>query len=206
MARWEWILLHPGEQELIDRARNGDLDAFTDLVCRYEKKVFTAAYRIMGNYSDACDLAQEVFIRVYQALPRFRGDCSFITWLYRITANLCRDELRRQGRQKKNSLDEMLASSAGNSLPVDQCPSPCESLERREFQEMVQGCLNELPEEFRLVLIMREIQGLSYDEIAATLDISLGTVKSRLSRARQAFRQKISGRRELLAFRPRLVK
>ncbi|HHW44029.1 MAG TPA: sigma-70 family RNA polymerase sigma factor [Desulfotomaculum sp.] len=198
--------MHPGEQELIDRARNGDLDAFTDLVCRYEKKVFTAAYRIMGNYSDACDLAQEVFIRVYQALPRFRGDCSFITWLYRITANLCRDELRRQGRQKKNSLDEMLASSAGKSLPVDQCPSPCESLERREFQEIVQGCLNELPEEYRLVLIMREIQGLSYDEIAATLDISLGTVKSRLSRARQAFRQKISGRRELLAFRPRLVK
>jgi RNA polymerase sigma-70 factor (ECF subfamily) len=98
--------LHPDvrdldERELIKRSAAGDLEAFSELVRRYEKKVFTVAYRFTGNYSDASDLAQEVFIRVYQALPRFRGEASFNTWLYRITANLCRDELRRQKRHKK---------------------------------------------------------------------------------------------------------
>lgn len=198
--------MHPDDQELIDRSVAGDLEAFSELVRRYEKKVFTVAFRFTGNYSDASDLAQEVFIRVYQALPRFRGEASFTTWLYRITANLCRDELRRQKRHKKTSLDEMAANPTGPLPPIEDSLSPDDVLERREFQEMVQACLNELPEEYRLVLVMREIQGLSYAEIAAALDISPGTVKSRLSRARQAFRQKISGRRELFTFRPRLVK
>lgn len=191
---------------LVQKCKKGDLDAFDELVKRYENKVFTIAYRFVGNYADANDLAQETFIRVYQALPLFRGDSSFATWLYRIAANVCRDELRRQHRQKKVSLDEMISQPGGGASLTDNALSPEESLEKNELQQLVQQCLNTLSDEHRLILVMREIQGLSYDEIAVTLDCSLGTVKSRLNRARQALKQKMLGVRELFDIPSRLVK
>ncbi|OAT79448.1 RNA polymerase sigma factor [Desulfotomaculum copahuensis] len=192
------------DMELVARSRSGDLDAFEKLIGRYEKKVFTTTYRFVGNYADASDLSQETFIRVYQSLASFRGDCSFATWVYRISANVCRDELRRRGRQKNVSLEEMAFSPNGKERPGGGVRSPEEIYECSELQCMVQECLRELPEEFRLVLIMRELQGLTYDEIAAALDVSPGTVKSRLSRGRQALKQKITDRRELLGLHPRL--
>lgn len=197
--------MHP-DDILVQKCKKGDLDAFDELVKRYENKVFTVAYRFVGNYADANDLAQETFIRVYQALPSFRGESSFATWLYRIAANVCRDELRRQHRQKKVSLDEMMSQPGGGISLADNSLSPEESLEKNELQQAVQQFLNTLSDEHRLILVMREIQGLSYDEIAVSLDCSLGTVKSRLNRARQALKQKMLGARELFDMPSRLVK
>lgn len=189
--------MQPPDEVLVDRSKKGDLDAFEELVRRYEGKVYGMAYRFMGNHADAGDLAQEGFIRLYQALPGFRGDSSFSTWMYRIVANACRDELRRRQRQRNVSLDELVESAAGN-MPVHSTEeSPEDAAERNELQEYVQQCLSSLSEEHRLILIMREMQGLSYEEIAAALECSLGTVKSRLNRARHALKDKIKARREL---------
>lgn len=189
--------MHLPDEVLVSKSKNGDLDAFEELVRRYEGKVYGMAFRFMGNHADAMDLAQEGFIRLYQNLPGFRGDSSFSTWMYRVVANACRDELRRRQRQRSVSLEEM-ADSAGGSIPVPSAEvSPEEAAERNELQEYVQMCLNSLSEEHRLILIMREIQGLSYDEIADTLDCSLGTVKSRLNRARHALKDRVAMHREL---------
>lgn len=191
--------MQPADEILIKKSKNGDMEAFELLVRRYENKVYTVAYRFLGNHADASDLAQETFLRLYQALPGFRGDSSFMTWLYRITANACRDELRRQQRYHTVSLD----SEAGNNntqaflQAPGHIPSPEEAVEKKEFNETIQQCLNNLSEEHRLVLVMREIQGMSYEEIAGVLNCSLGTVKSRLNRARQAFREIFSSKREL---------
>lgn len=194
------------DDTLVQKCKKGDLDAFDELVKRYENKVFTIAYRFVGNYTDANDLAQETFIRVYHALPSFRGDSSFATWLYRIASNVCRDELRRQRRQKKVSLDELMSQPGGNASLADNSMTPEEVLEKNELQRAVQQCLDTLSDEHRLILVMREIQGLSYEEIAVSLDCSLGTVKSRLNRARQALKQKMTGARELLGMPSRLLK
>lgn len=196
--------MHPDDELLVDRSRKGDLDAFDELVRRYEGKVYTIAYRFMGNHADAGDLAQDAFIRAYRALPTFRGDSSFATWLYRIASNVCRDEIRRQQRHKKVSLDEVMAQPGGNPSLVAREISPQESIERNELQELVQGQLNALSEDHRLILVMREIQGLSYEEIAAALECTLGTVKSRLNRARQTLRQRVLDHRELFDIEFRL--
>lgn len=182
--------------ELVAKSRTGDLNAFEELVHRYENKIFNFIYRFIGNWADASDLSQETFIRVYKSLSGFRQNSSFAAWLYRIAANICRDELRKKRRQSKISLDEIAASSE-ISFTEKGLDCPEKSLEQRERQEMIQKCLNNLPHDYRLVLVMREMQNLSYNEIAEALDCSIGTVKSRLSRARLSFKQKIIAEREL---------
>ncbi len=191
--------------ELIKKSKAGDLDAFEELVRLYEKKVFTLVYRFVGNWADAHDLAQETFIKVFQSLPTLREDGSFAAWLHQVTANVCRDELRKKRRQPKASLDDLMTSSGGISIPDqgDGCPET--ALERWEMSEAVQGILNSLADDYRLILLMREVEGMTYDEIAAALDISLGTVKSRLSRARQAFKQKLLAQRKHFRILPRLA-
>lgn len=195
------------DQLLIERSKRGDRQAFEELVKLYETKVYNVAYRVMGNHADACDLAQEAFIKIYQALPGFRGDASFNTWLYHITVNVCRDELRRRQRRQVVYIDE----TSGNGPSVletadNPVPTPEEELERSQTKELVQECLNQLSDDYRMILVMREMQDLSYDEIAKILDCSLGTVKSRLSRARQAFKEKISKHTELFIHKDRLAK
>ncbi len=197
--------MHP-DDILVQQSKSGNIDAFDELIKRYESKIYTVAYKFTGNHADANDLAQETFIRVYQSLPSFRGDSSFATWIYRIASNVCRDELRRQQRRKKISLDEMMSQPGGNLSLADDGVSPEVSLEKSELQRAVQRCLNTLSDEQRLILIMREIQELSYDEIAAALDCSLGTVKSRLNRSRQALKQKVMVDRELLTLISRQAK
>jgi len=184
------------------------MEAFEQLVRRYENKVYTVAYRFLGNHADASDLAQDTFLRLYHALPGFRGESSFMTWLYRITANACRDEIRRQQRYHVVSLDNETANSGDHfmSRVSGMIPSPEEVVERKEFNNMIQQCINGLSDEHRLILVMREVQGLSYEEIADILKCSLGTVKSRLSRARQAFKEKFNGQRELFGKDSRLAK
>ncbi|MFZ5595874.1 MAG: RNA polymerase sigma factor [Bacillota bacterium] len=189
--------MHPEDDLLVERSRNGDREAFDELVRRYQGKVYTVAYRFMGNHADAGDLAQEAFIRAYQALSSFRGECSFATWLYRIASNVCRDEIRKQGRRKKVSLDEIMDRTGGGPVLAARDPSPEESLEMVEMREMVQGYLGLLPDDHRLILVLRDIQGMSYEEIALSLKCNMGTVKSRLNRARQALKELVIRHGEL---------
>jgi len=190
--------LHYTDEDLVQKIKNGDIDAFDQLVQRYEGKIYSVAYRFMGNHADAGDLAQDTFIRMYQALPSFRGDSSFATWLYRVAANACRDELRKRQRRRSVSMDEMIEASPANMPAAASDYSPEETAQRHETQRQVQECLNQLSNDHRLILVMREIQGLSYEEIASVLDCSLGTVKSRISRARNALKEKIKEQGELL--------
>lgn len=200
--------MQPADDILINRSKNGDLEAFELLVKRYENKVYTVAYRFLGNHADASDLAQEAFLRLYQSLPGFRGESGFMTWMYRITANVCRDELRRRQKHQVISLDAEDVNNQNNNIAQlpGRDPTPEEALEKKEFNDFIQECLLSLSEEHRLVLIMREIQDMSYEEIAEVLKCSLGTVKSRLNRARMAFREKYNARRELYGQNARLAK
>lgn len=191
-------MVHFPDEVLVQKSKNGDMDAFDELVRRYESKIYGLAYRFMGNHADASDLAQDTFIRLYQALEGFRGDAAFSTWLYRIAANICRDELRKRQRRRSVSMDEMMDASPANTPTADDSYSPEETVQRREVQRQVQLCLNQLSDDHRLILIMREIHGLSYEEIAGVLQCSLGTVKSRISRARNALKEKMSRQGELL--------
>ncbi|MHB1125718.1 MAG: RNA polymerase sigma factor [Bacillota bacterium] len=182
------------DDDLIARSRKGEEEAFEALVSRYQRQVYTVAYRFMGNHDDASDLAQEAFIRAFYSMKSFRGDSSFKTWIHQIVANVCRDELRKRQRQQTVSLDEpyltedgpMARQASGWDL------SPEQLYEEKEGSEHLQKLIDELPPEYRMVLVMREIQDMSYEEIASQLDCSLGTVKSRLSRARKILRDKIS--------------
>ncbi|ABO50796.1 RNA polymerase, sigma-24 subunit, RpoE [Desulforamulus reducens MI-1] len=196
------------DQLLVERSKKGDREAFEHLVRLYENKVYTIAYRLMGNHADASDLAQDAFIKIYQALPNFRGDSSFSTWIYHITVNVCRDELRKRQRRPTVSLDDN-SSDSNNSNTYEirsNDPGPEEMLDRSETQAMIQACLNTLSDDYREIIVMREIQELAYEEIAEILGCSLGTVKSRLSRARQALKEKISKQMELITPAKRLAK
>lgn len=175
------------EHELLNRARDGDQAAFGELVRLYEKKVYALTLRMCKNPEDAAEAAQEAFLAAWQGLKFFRGESSFSTWLYRLASNASVDLLRREQRHK---------AAAGPSLNdedtfidiVDDAPSPQLSAERRELKEQVEAGLRELTPEHRAVLILREMHQLSYDEIAAALDLDTGTVKSRISRARKQLR------------------
>lgn len=194
------------DELLVERAKRGDAEAFEQLASQYYRKVYNIAYRVIGNPEDASDVAQEAFERAYLSLPEFRGDSSFQTWLLRITNNACLDELRRRKRRKVTSLDEPMSVEDGEmdrQLAIaDEADGPEQALERLEVQRVVQESINALDEEYRVVVVMRDIQGYSYNEIAETLGINLGTVKSRLNRARHALKEML-GRLELLA--PRVV-
>ncbi len=181
------------DEELVDKSQAGDLQAFEELVCRYERKIYTLAYRMTGNYHDANDLAQEAFLRAFQAIKGFRGDSSFSTWLCRIAANVCRDELKKRYRTPVDYLDEEISfgeQEVKKQVPVDE-PGPAELYEKHELQRELQALIDTLTPEYRVAIILRDIQGLSYEEIAEQLECSLGTVKSRISRARSFLKEKI---------------
>ncbi|HHY36304.1 MAG TPA: sigma-70 family RNA polymerase sigma factor [Firmicutes bacterium] len=181
------------DAELVRRCRQGQQAAFAELVERYEKKVYNLAYRMLGDGEEARDLAQEAFLKAYYALPDFRGESTFSTWLYRITTNLCLDVLRRRKNNIAFSLDEPLQTEKGalaRQLPAEG-EGPEGIVERQELRQLIQRLIDTLPPEQRLVLVMREFQDLTYEEIAAALQCSLGTVKSRLSRARRALKEKL---------------
>lgn len=174
------------EQELIKAAAGGDADAFGTLVERYQDKVYHLALRMCGQEEDAADVAQEAFLAAWRGLPAFRGEAGFATWLYRLTSNAAIDHLRRAKRQRGDvSLDD---ADLGLDAP-DQAPSPQERAEGAELRRAVAQGLGRLSEDHRQVLVLREVQGLRYEEIAGALDLDLGTVKSRIARARGALRK-----------------
>lgn len=173
-------------EELARSAAQGDEEAFAQLVTLHEKRVYTLALRLTGNREDASDVAQEAFLSAWRGLPAFRGDAGFSTWLYRLTSNAAVDHLRKTRRQRTEaSLDD-----AAQSQDVrDTAPTPQERAESGDLREAVRWGLGELSDEHRRVLMLREYQELSYEEIAGRLNVDLGTVKSRLSRARGALRK-----------------
>lgn len=174
------------EQELVRAAAGGDTEAFEQLVRTYENKIYHLALRMCGSSEEAGDIAQEAFLAAWRGLPSFRGESNFATWLYRLTSNAAIDYLRRQKKERGDmSLDdEELGLDA-----VDTGPGPQDAAEQTEVQSAVAAGLRQLSEGHRQVLVLREIQGLSYEEIAAVLEVDLGTVKSRISRARTALRK-----------------
>ena len=170
------------EKQLIRQAAQGDRDAFARLLERYQKQVYHQALRMVGSPEDAADMTQEAFFKVWQGLPGFQGDSSLSTWLYRLTNNVCIDFLRRE---KKRRGELSLDADDSAALPLAaSAPSPQLSLERKELRQAIEAGLAQLSDEHRQVLVLREISGLSYDEIAGLLELSPGTVKSRIARAR----------------------
>lgn len=189
------------ERLLVEKSKSGDIGAFEQLVENYQKKVFNIALRMIGNYDDAGDLTQEVFIRVFKSIKSFKEQSSFSTWLYRITTNVCLDELRKRKNKKVISLDEELKlddSEVKRQIESDD-PSPEETAEKEELKKIIKKAINDLTEEHRVVIVLRDIQGFSYEEISRIINCPEGTVKSRINRARQALKELLKSKRELLS-------
>jgi RNA polymerase sigma-70 factor (ECF subfamily) len=167
---------------LIARARHGDLDAFDALVRVHQDRVYHLAYRVTGNHEDAADAAQDAFVRAYQALPRFRGDAAFSTWLHRIATNAALDLIRR--RPAHAPVDLSLADRGPGG--------PEHEADRRETGRRVHAALAQIPAEFRVAVVLRDLQGFDYEEIARILAVPVGTVRSRISRGREALRTRLS--------------
>ena len=173
------------ENAVILQVQQGDANAFEALVTAYQKQVYSLALRTVGNPEDAADLSQEAFLRAYRSIGSFRGDSKFSVWLYRLTTNICIDFLRSKGRKPTVSLTMENDDEETQELDVaDDRFDPEENFQRAELQRAVQRGLNSLPEEFRTILILRELEGMSYAEIGEILHLEEGTVKSRLFRAR----------------------
>ena len=174
------------EAAVIERILAGDVNAYEELVTAYDKNVYNLALRMVRNEEDAADMAQEAFIKAYNSLSNFRGDSKFSVWLYRIVSNVCLDFLRKQGKRSTVSLSVEDSDGEDAQLDIpDETQSPHQLLERKLTREAVRRALDELPEEHRQILLLREIQGLSYEEIAQALSLEAGTVKSRIFRARK---------------------
>ena len=178
------------EKELISRAKEGDQDAFGQLVLTHQNKVYTLCVHLLGSREDAEDLAQEAFLKAWRSLDGFLGESSFTTWMHRLTTNLCLDHLRKQSRRQNVSVAVSLDDEEATvPEPVDQSGDPHEELERAERQRALAKRLQELPEHYKKPLVMREVGGMSYQEIADALELDLGTVKSRIARARESLRK-----------------
>ena len=188
------------DEELIALSREGDLDAFNRLVERYQSRVYRLAYRMVGAAS-ADDAAQDAFISAFKSLRSFRGG-NFRSWLLRITANVCRDQLRASKRKGGASLDEML--EAGAWAPPSTGRSPEEAATDAELNAAIMAAVAALPPDQRVVLVLIDIEGYSYEETAEAVAASLGTVKSRLSRAREKVRDAFRASPELLPAQYRL--
>lgn len=178
------------EQQLVLRAKAGDDEAFAQLMRDNEKRIYNLTLRMTGNPEDAMDLAQEAFLNAWCGLKFFKGDSAFSTWVYRLASNACIDHLRRQKRRQDISapmpVDE--EDDTPPDIPDDRF-QPEQELERQELRNAVSAGLSRLSDEHRQVLVMREINGLSYQEIADVLDLEAGTVKSRIARARNSLRK-----------------
>lgn len=175
-------------RELIVRAQEGDPQALTQIVLGQQHYVYSIAMSVLKNPEDAADLTQEAFIRLFRALPQYNGESRFTTWLYRLVVNLCRDELRRRGRQvavAPPSPDDEETDQLASIADDDRWTNPAEALDTRELREQVRQALGQLEEHYRLVLTLYYFEDLKYTDIAEILDIPLNTVKSHIRRGKE---------------------
>lgn len=191
------------EPALIRSAQQGDIDAFNRLVLAYQQQVFNVAFRIMGEESAAADAAQEAFISAYKHVQSFRGG-SFKSWLLRIVTNACYDELRKRKRRPATSLEDLSSEEDGEFELPSTADGPETIVQRHEMAAMLQAGISSLPDDQRVALVLSDVQGLSYEEIAEITNSHLGTVKSRLSRARGKLREYLQSHGELLPAQYRL--
>jgi RNA polymerase sigma-70 factor, ECF subfamily len=176
------------DQALVDRSRAGDLDAFEKLVEKYRQRVWRLAYNVLRDREDAWDVAQEAFVRAWQALASFRGQSAFYTWLFRITMNVASDRLRQRGARGRAFGTERVGEEEMERTMADEDATPDERAARTEQRERIQRALAELPEHHRAIIMLSDLEGLSYREIADVLEIPMGTVMSRLHNARKRLR------------------
>lgn len=189
------------ERELVERAKKGDVEAFEQLIEGCEKKVFNIAFRMIANYDDAKEIAQEVFLKAFKSISKFKGDSLFSTWIYKITTNVCLDEIRKRKNKKIVSLDEEIEMD-GNEVKrqiKDEGPGPENEAENNEVKKAVIDSINALPDDYKTVIVLRDIQGFSYGEIARFINCPEGTVKSRINRARQSLKNILEKKKELLS-------
>jgi RNA polymerase sigma-70 factor (ECF subfamily) len=176
----------PGDSpELLSRLRAGDRRAFEELIRTHQHRVYAVALRMLGNAAEAQDVAQEAFLRAHRGLAEFRGEARLSTWLYAIASRLCLNRLTRSERRLARHGEETLARL------VDGAPGPHQALERGELEEALHRAIGELPEDRRIVVILRDVEGLAYEEIAEALELPVGTVRSRLHRARLDLKEKL---------------
>jgi RNA polymerase sigma-70 factor (ECF subfamily) len=175
----------PPDAALLARLRAGEARAFEELVIAHQHRVFGVALRMLGSRAEAEDIAQEAFLRAHGAVADFRGDARLSTWLYAIVSRLCLNRLASAERRLARHGDEVLVRLPGHEA------DPAASLERREMESALHRAIAELPEERRIVVVLRDLEGLSYDEIAAALALEPGTVRSRLHRGRAELRERL---------------
>jgi len=186
---------------LVERSRAGDRQAFNDLIYRHEKRAYQYAFRLTSNPEEASDIVADAFVRVYNALGNFKGNSAFTTWLYRIITN-CYLDARKKDKSKFNvSLDSTVTTGEGEveRQIEDDGPGPAEEAERNARESAMQRALNKIPEYQKSMLIMYHVENLTYEEIADSLDLPIGTVKSRLNRARLSLRELLAKESELFS-------
>lgn len=184
---------------LIRAVQAGDMAAFDELVLKYKDRLFNLVYWFLGDYQDANDCAQETFIKVFKSIKKFRFESTFSTWLYRIAINTCKNKIKSSAyRWKKKTVSLETSNSSKNGNPfseiVNGSPTPVVALEKKERMMRIQKAINSLPEEQNKVVVLRDIQGLSYQDISDITGLNLGTVKSRLARGRLALKNRLKGR------------
>ena len=195
------------ELQLIKQAKKGDLQAFNDLVLTYQEAVYNCSYRMLGDPAGAADITQETFITAYHKIDKFK-DGSFKAWLLRVATNKCLDEFRRQKRHPDTALepvskDEQETFDSPYWL-ADDSPSPEDQVNQAELNQAIQDCLSRLPEDFRTVVVMVDMQDMNYDDTSQVIGIPLGTIKSRLARARKRLQDCLQRFSELLPSQFRL--
>jgi RNA polymerase sigma-70 factor (ECF subfamily) len=190
------------DEELVDRSRGGDVDSFNQLILRWERPIYALAYRVIGREEDARDVCQETFLRAYRALPGFKGEAKFSSWVYRIALNLCRDWIRKQRRNPIQQMPEDI-----DVLDAAAATEPSESVEdlvaRRELTAVVEQAMAGLPEEQRTAIVLKEYHGMTFQEIADLQGCPLSTVKTRLYQGLSVLRRQLQRHGQLV---PEMVK
>jgi RNA polymerase sigma-70 factor (ECF subfamily) len=181
------------DQQLVERVQRGDKAAFDLLVSKYQRKIFRLLSRLIRDQAEVEDIAQEAFIKAYRALPNFRGDSAFYTWLYRIAINTAKNHLVSQGRRAPTTTEADIeeAETFDDGDHLRDLNTPESMLLSKQVGEAVNRAIDQLPEDLRTAIVLREIEGLSYEEIAESMSCPIGTVRSRIFRAREAIAQEL---------------